>query len=112
MRPLALSLLLVVACVPPRVPEPLVKASNGSTCQGASYPADAPCLEKGDLAPFPGLLHPPELDYANVAERDQLRAENVSLKHSLELNVGIIATAIGLIIAAGIGGYELGHATK
>lgn len=111
MKLLAIAVTLTMACAH-APPAPPVKASNGPVCQGLVFPADAPCLEKGEPAPFGGVLNTPEWEIAGLAERKRLAAENGSLQKSNAVDVGLVGTLIGIAIGLAIAGFELGRATK
>lgn len=107
MRYVAIGVVSLLACA--HVPPPTVKASPGPVCQGGDYPADAPCLEKGEPAPWGGVLLSPELAHAWLAEDKKDDAENDSLKKSVLVDVGLIVLAASV---AGVAGFELGRVLK
>lgn len=113
MRAAAAALLLLLAAACAHAPAAVqTSVQPGLICKGKSYPADAPCLEAGQPAPFGGILARPELVEQWVEAPAEKQAENDSLRKSNAANIAIIGTAVALIIAAGIGGFELGQAVK
>jgi hypothetical protein len=110
----SIAVVMVVAfagCVGPKLEQrPLVASSSGPVCQGEKFPADAPCLEKGDPAPFAGILNTPETERAWIENDRSKAAENAELKKSNAFDVGLVAGAAVLILAAAYGGFELGRA--
>jgi hypothetical protein len=104
-----LGLLVLVALAACAHAPPVAPARPGPVCQGLAYPADAPCLEAGQPAPFGGILVAEPTARAWLAQPAKLEAENASLRRSVLIDVGLIVAA-GL--ACGVAGYELGHALK
>lgn len=103
----ALALVLLAGC---SHTAPLVKTLPGPVCVDGSYPADVPCVEKGQPAPKGGLLVEPQLARDWLAAPVAKQAENDSLKKSNALDVGLVGAAVVAVAGAFIAGFELGRA--